>query len=123
MTKIKMFIKKGMNRNKICGIFDTETCEFTKVIDYKGNQMFQHPKYRNQVAISKSIISEVGILGCRKIRIVIRNHEENDYIIVINFEDFWRKAKDIDFDDPQLMISQSEFVRIYQDQEVLEVKI
>jgi len=121
--KQKIYITKGMNHDKVCGYYDDETATFTKVINYKSNQMFQHPKYRNQVAISKSVLSEVGLKGCRKIRIVIRNHEPEDYLIVINFEDFWKKAKEINWDDTQLILSQSEFVRIYEDQEVLGVKI
>lgn len=119
MVNIPLFIKKGRNKNRQVGYYNTEDKTYYKTINYKSGQMLMNPKYSGLIGISKSIIAQLQGYGCKKIRIQIIGYEKNVFDIVITLNKFIEHSKEYDWDDIQLFSPLNLFERIYPEQEVL----
>lgn len=67
-------------RKQKVGEFDTFTKIYKTDRDYKKNQIFFHPKYKNSMGVDVDILKQLIRLECKKIQIRVINFKKYSFI-------------------------------------------
>ena len=119
IKRIPVYVRKGRNAGKQTGMIyferNKEPYYFIRK-NWMEHQLYQAPKHRNTLSISKHILEELEKYDVKNVIFMITGMEKGSFYYIVPLKKFWEGEK-TDYDDTQYRIRVNNLTRYYPSQE------